>query len=241
MNSVIKYRLWLRRSSAAGGGFHMNSVMKYRLKAVAVFAVCCGAILLPAWAGAQEFKKVTDPDAVYRELRQNSERINSLEAQFREVKYLSYLKEPQKSSGRFVYEKKDKMRWEQVVPASYVILINGSSLRVNDGGKEKNVKSAGPVAGMVREMLLMMVNGDYQNSRGFEKELYQNSAHYLVVMKPLEKRLKQRFERLEMQFSKNGAGLRQLTFFEKGGDRQVMSFHDEKINGAINQALFTQF
>ncbi len=199
------------------------------------------AFFLPVLAAAQEFKKVAHPEPVYNELKNNSEKISSIQADFTEVKYVSYLKEPQKSSGRFAYEKKDKMRWEQKLPAPYVILIDGNSLRVSDNGKEKNVKAAGNVAGMIREMLMMIVNGDYQTSQGFEKELFQNMTSYLIVMKPLERRLKQRYEKLEMQFSKKTTGLKQLTFFEKGGDRHVMTFHDEKVNSAIDPLLFKQF
>jgi len=202
---------------------------------------CWLVFLFPIWTYAQDFERVADPSAVFRELKTYSDKVNSIHADFREIRYVSYLKEPQKSSGRFVYEKQDKMRWEQNVPAKYVILIDGSTLRVSEEGKEKNIKTAGSMAGMIREMLLMLVNGDYQTSKGFEKELFQNATEYRMVLKPLEKRLKQRYDRLEMQFSRSSLGLKQLTFYEKGGDRQVMTFLNEKINAPVDSRLFTQF
>ncbi len=199
------------------------------------------AMLYPAISNAQDYRKVARPDQVYAALKQRSEKVNTIQADFTEIRHVSYLKAPQKSSGRFYFEKKDRMRWEQTDPGRYVIMIDGSSLRVSEGGKEKNIRSAGHMTGMIRDMLLMIVRGDYQSGREFEKELLQNADRYRIVMTPVEKRLKQRYDRLEMQFSKSTMGLEELTFFEKGGDRQVLTFRNEKINTPFDPSLFTQF
>lgn len=199
------------------------------------------AMLNPAISNAQDYRKVTQPDQVFAALKQRSEKVNTIQADFTEIRHVSYLKEPQKSSGRFYFEKKDRMRWEQTEPGTYVIMIDGSSLRVSEGGKEKNIKSAGQMTGMIRDMLLMIVRGDYQSGSEFEKEVLQNADRYRIVLRPLGKRLKQRYERLEMQFSKPMMSLEELTFFEKGGDRQVMIFRNEKINIPFDSSLFTQF
>ncbi len=198
-------------------------------------------LFYPAVSGAQDYRKVDQPDRVYAALKQRSDKVNTIQADFTEIRHVSYLKSPQKSSGKFYFEKKDRMRWEQTDPGSYVIMIDGSSLRVSEGGKEKNIRSAGNMTGMIRDMLLMIVRGDYQSGREFEKELLQNADGYRIVMKPVEKRLKQRYDRLEMQFSKSTMGLEELVFFEKGGDRQVLTFRNEKINIPFDPSLFTQF
>lgn len=198
-------------------------------------------ILFPAICTAQDFEPVSDPIVVLEQLKSYTDKVNSIQADFEEVRYVSYLKEPQRASGRFIYQKQDKMRWEQQDPIPYIILIDGSSMRVSEDGKEKQIRAAGAMAGTIREMLLMLVNGNYQTHKGFEKEVFQNSKEYRMVLKPMEKRLKQRFDRLEMQFSKSTLGLRQLTFYEKGGDRQVMTFLNEKINVPVETRLFKQF
>lgn len=194
-----------------------------------------------AEANAQVFVKSSQPQVFYNELKRRSEGVSTISADFSEVRYASYLKEPFKSSGQFYYQKRDKMRWEQKKPSSYIILIDGDRLRVSEDGKEKNVKSAGGVASTIREMLLMMVNGDFQNHKGFEKEVLENAGKYRVVLTPQEKRLKQRYDKMELEFVKGTLGLSQLTFFEKGGDRQVMIFTNEKLNGPLSPSVFGQF
>ena len=203
--------------------------------------IFCFLILYPAISDAQDYRKVDQPDHVYAALKQRSGKVHTIQADFTEIRYVSYLKEPQKSSGKFYFEKKDRMRWEQTNPGSYVIMIDGSSLRVSEGGKEKNIKSAGQMTGMIRDMLLMIVRGDYQSGKEFEKELLQNATAYRMVMRPVEKRLKQRYDKLELQFSKSTLELEELIFFEKGGDRQVLAFRNEKVNVPFNSSLFTQF
>lgn len=190
---------------------------------------------------AQDFREVRQPESVFAELKRSSEKVSSIKADFNEVRHVSYLKDPQKSSGQFFYEKKDKMRWEQNKPSSYIILIEGNSLKVSEQGKEKNVKAAGGMVSLMREMLLMMVNGDFQANKGFEKGLFQNPSSYLVVLNPVDRKLKQRYDKLELLFSKDRLLLTQLTFFEKGGDKQVMTFSNERINGQIAPSLFKQF
>lgn len=198
-------------------------------------------MLYPGVGNAQDYRKVTQPEQVYAALKQRSEKVNTIQADFIETRYVSYLKAPQKSSGKFYFEKKDRMRWEQTDPGSYIIMIDGSSLRVSEGGKEKNIRSASHMTGMIRDMLLMIVRGDYQSGREFERELLQNADGYRMVMRPVEKRLKQRYEKLELQFSKSTMGLEELVFFEKGGDRQVLTFRNEKINIPFDPSFFTRF
>lgn len=198
-------------------------------------------MLWPGGVFAQGFKATATPEMVFSELRKNAAGVSSIQADFTEIRHASYLKEPQKSAGRFVYQKKNKMRWEQKVPSSYIILIDDNSLRVAENGTEKNMKAAGGMAGMVREMLLMMVNGDFQSNKGFEKKVFENNTEYQIVLTPVERRLKQRYDRLELNFLKSTLSLKQLAFFEKGGDKQLMTFHNEKVNDPVNLALFTAF
>jgi outer membrane lipoprotein-sorting protein len=206
-----------------------------------IFSCCAFVLTSFLRVHAQEFKRVDHPEPIFAALKANSEKVHTISADFAEVRYASYLKEPLKSSGQFFYQKKEQMRWEQQKPSSYIILINGNSLRISEQGKEKNIKSAGNMAGMIRETLLMMVSGDFQASKSFEKTVSHHAGNYLVTLTPLERRLKQRYDRLELLFSKSTLGLKQLTFFEKAGDKQVMTFSNEKVNASLAPTIFTQF
>lgn len=187
---------------------------------------------------AQDFKTVSDPEKVSAVLKKSSDAASSIQADFQEEKFLAVLKEPQKSSGVFYYQKNDKMRWEQRNPVKYVILINGDKLRVQEAGKVKNVAQAGRMAAQIKELMMSLVNGNFQDNKAFRQTISENSGSYLVTLVPVNKRLKNAYAKIDLLFGKSTLRLKELTFFQKDGDKSVMKFSNEKLNQPISESLF---
>lgn len=207
----------------------MNSIKALLLTVFALAAAC---------VQAQSFKPVANQEKVLAELRKTSQATTSIQASFTEEKYLAVLKEPEKSSGSFYYQQKDKMRWEQRTPSKYIILINGDRLRVQEGGKEKNVGQAGRMAAQIKELMIGLVNGDFQQNKGFSLACLESDDQYQILLTPVNRRLKNIYSKIAMTFSKSTLRLKELAFFEKGGDRSVMKFQQEKFNQPIADNLF---
>lgn len=207
----------------------MKSIRILIIMAVLVAAHC---------SQAQSFKPVANPEKVLAELRKTSQATTSIQASFTEEKYLAVLKEPEKSSGLFHYQQKDKMRWEQRMPSKYIILINGDKLRVQEGNKEKNVGQAGRMAAQIKELMIGLVNGDFQQNKGFSSGVLEDSDHYQIILTPVNRRLKNIYAKITMNFSKSSLRLKELSFFEKGGDKSIMKFQHEKFNQPIADHLF---
>jgi outer membrane lipoprotein-sorting protein len=190
---------------------------------------------------AQTFNPVANPEKVFTELRKASQGVNSVQASFTEEKYLSVLKEPERSTGIFYYKKNDKMRWEQKQPFKYVILVNGDRLRVQEAGKEKSVGQVGRIAAQIKELMIGLVNGDFQQNKAFTQTCAESGDQYMVVLTPVNRRLKNVYTKITMLFPKNTLRLKELSFFEKNGDKSVMKFSNEKIDQPITDGLFTDF
>jgi outer membrane lipoprotein-sorting protein len=205
-----------------------------RIKHIFIAFLCLWNFCLQA----QSFRPVANPGKVLAELRKISQATSSIQASFSEEKYLSVLKEPEVSSGVFFYQQKDKMRWEQRVPAKYVILINGDKLRVQEAGKEKNVAQAGRMAAQIKELMIGLVNGDFQQNRAFAQACLESDGQYLIELTPVNRRLKNVYTKISLVFSKSSLRLNELSFFEKGGDKSIMKFHNEKFNMDIKDSLF---
>ncbi|MBE9464073.1 outer membrane lipoprotein carrier protein LolA [Dyadobacter subterraneus] len=195
--------------------------------------------LLATTLFAQDFKPAANPDKILADLRKSSLATSSIQADFKEEKHLSFLKEPEKSSGVFYYKKEDQMRWEQQTPFKYVILINGEKLRVLDAGKEKNVGSAGKMAGQIKQVMLGLVNGDFQQSKAFTQVCMENADYYQITLTPTNKRMRNVYAKINLLFPRSTLRLKELTFFEKGGDKSVMKFQNEKFNQSIPETVFT--
>lgn len=204
-----------------------------------LFAFFCLTSLLNV--KAQSFKPATDPEKVFQELRKSSQTVNSIQASFSEEKHLSVLKGPEHSSGLFYYKKNDKMRWEQKLPIKHVILINGDRLRVQEAGKEKNVGQAGRIAAQIKELMIGLVNGDFQQNKAFSQSCQESESQYMVVLTPVNRRLKNVYSKITMVFPKNTLHLKELSFFEKNGDKSVMKFQNAKFNQPIDDSLFENF
>lgn len=197
------------------------------------------AVLMTAQlAMGQSFKPAASPEKVLAELRKTSQATTSIQASFTEEKFLAVLKEPERSSGLFYYQQKDKMRWEQRTPSKYIILINGDKLRVQEGNKEKNVGQAGRMAAQIKELMIGLVNGDFQQNKGFSSAVLEDGDEYQIVLTPVNRRLKNIYAKIVMNFPKSSLRLQALTFFEKGGDKSIMKFQQEKFNQPIAEHLF---
>lgn len=210
------------------------------MKSIKIAALLAISAITPI-VNAQSFRPVASQEKVLADLRKTSVATTSIQASFTEEKFLAVLKEPEKSSGLFYYQQKDKMRWEQRTPSKYIILINGDKLRIEEGGKEKNVGQAGRMAAQIKELMIGLVNGDFQQNKGFSINCMENDDQYLIVLTPVNRRLKNIYSKISMAFSKSSFRLKELSFFEKAGDRSVMKFQQEKFNQPIADHIFNAF
>lgn len=190
---------------------------------------------------AQEMKPIANTADFFNKLKTVSATTKSIKADFTEEKHLSYLKEPQKSSGIFCYEKQDKIRWEQKQPFQYIILINEDKIKIKENEKEKDVTAAKRMVNKIKELLLMLVNGSYLDSKTFNSTYFENKNEYIVVLVPTQKKMKSFFDKIQLSFSKNGLHLNELVFFEHSGDKSTMNFFKQTFNEEIKDEVFSKF
>ncbi len=203
-----------------------------RIKYIFLLLLVCNSIF------AQNFKPAANSAKILEDLRKSSQSAMSVQADFKEEKFMAVLKNPEQSTGVFYYKKADMMRWEQKKPGSYVILINGDKLRIREGGKEKNVASAGRMAAQMKDLMMGLVNGDFQQNKAFSQTCLESSDQYQIVLTPVNNRLKRMYSKINLVFPKSTLRLKELTFFEKGGDKSIMTFSNEKVNQPIPEAIF---
>lgn len=190
---------------------------------------------------AQEVKPMNDASEFLTKLKQTSISTQSIKADFTEEKFLSYLKEPHKSSGIFYYKKENKLRWEKVEPSSYIFLVNGDNVKIKENEKEKDVSSFNQAIGKIKELMLTLVNGEFQSSKAFTPVYFQNNEIYFIKLIPKNKKLATVFESIQLTFSKETMRLKELAFYEKSGDKSVMKFYNDVVNQDLPDQLFTNF
>lgn len=190
---------------------------------------------------AQEVKPMDDANEFLSKLKQTSLTTNSIKADFTEEKFLSYLKEPQKSSGIFYYKKENKMRWEKINPIQYVFLVNGNSVKIKENEKEKDISSFNQVIGKIKEMMITLVNGSFNSDKAYTPVYFFSENIYVVKLIPKNKRLASIFDNIQLTFSKKTMRLKELAFYEKSGDKSIMKFFNDTVNEELDDKLFTNF
>lgn len=195
-------------------------------------------ILFTVNSFCQERTKLEDPSTFKTKLLKQSKETKTIIADFTQEKHVSFMKEPQISSGKFYYEQHGKMRWEQKTPAEYVLLINEGEVRIKDAGKEKNIKGANKMMGKINKLMLGLINGEIFESTDFTSTYFTESNNYVIELTPKSKRLQSIFKTIELSFSNKTLRLKTLTFFEKSGDKSVMKFFNDNFNLSIKQSIF---
>jgi outer membrane lipoprotein-sorting protein len=186
-------------------------------------------------------KPLADEKEFISKLKETSLSTQTIKAEFTEEKFLSYLKEPVKSTGVFYYKKENKMRWEKNTPSKYVLLINGDKVKVKEEEKEKDVSSFNQVIGKIKEMMLTLVNGEFNSTKAYQPVYFSNDEIYVVKLLPKQKRLAAVFDYIQLTFSKKNMRLKELAFYEKSGDKSIMKFFNDSANEPLSEELFTKF
>ncbi|MES2629481.1 MAG: outer membrane lipoprotein carrier protein LolA [Bacteroidota bacterium] len=197
-------------------------------------------LLLAGGISAQNgFKPVKNQEAVLAELNKTAAETHTITADFTEEKTMAAFSKPQFGKGKFYYAEKDKLRWEQVSPFDYVIVINGKSLSIRENGKIKKISGGNRSLGRVSEFLLNMVQGNFRNDPKLPVKCFESSSQYLVELTPTNSPLGKIYKNLKLYFSKTDKRLQGIEFFEANGDRRTMKFFNQVYNKPVASTFFT--
>lgn len=198
-------------------------------------------LLITTAVSAQNPEPLADSKDFILRLKEQSQQNKTIKADFTEERYMSVLKEPQKSSGIFYYKKDNMLRWEKTAPSSYIFISADNKVKVRESDKVKDVSSVNQVISRIKDLMLTLVNGNFNDSKQFEPSYFQTAQSYIVKLKPRNKRMSNSFEYIQLSFNKKNMLLDELSFFEKSGDKNVMKFSNQRVNIPLADTLFTNF
>jgi outer membrane lipoprotein-sorting protein len=188
---------------------------------------------------AQDFKPVEDKSTFQNALKNSSEKVKSITANFSQIKYLSFMEEEVKSSGKFYFIKPDKVRWEYTSPTSYFIVINGNQLITFMNGKKTVIDaSKNKTFGEINKIMVGSINGEIANHPDFKSTLYESTSAYRLNLVPQSKALKEVMNEIIIWFDKGNMAVNQIKMLEASGDYSIISLADKNLNATISSDLF---
>ncbi|MFO7614933.1 MAG: outer membrane lipoprotein carrier protein LolA [Bacteroidales bacterium] len=184
-------------------------------------------------------KPVDDPAGLIEQASGFSQKTQSITSDFTQEKEMSFLEEKVTSTGKFYFQKENRLRWEYQKPYHYVIILNNNRIRIIDEGEVKDY-DAGSNRMFVEISGVMsgLVNGTLLQSDKFGQTWHEAAGYYRVVLLPKETMMKDFLAKIDLKLSKQDFSVDELKMFEKSGDYTLITFRNKKMNETIAADIF---
>lgn len=189
---------------------------------------------------AQQMRKINQMQEFDKRLSQETQTLQSIESDFSQTKYLDVLDEKVKSKGKFYYKKSNKIRMEYTSPINYLIVINGSKLKIVSDGKKNimNVNS-NKMMNEVQNMLTACTVGDLSKmSANYRLEYFEDAKSYLVKIKPISKTIQAYIASIQIYLDKKDMSVYKMILSETATNYTEYEFYNKKFNSLKNEAIF---
>ena len=157
--------------------------------------------------------------------------VARIRAGFRQTKHVALLKDPLVSTGRFTFERPDRVRWEMVTPEPLIVEIAGASLRAGPPGSVAEVE-AGPAVGLFRDLGGIFAGAsDYAGEQRFALAP-GTSGPWSFVLTPRDPSVARVIRAIDIELDPATGGPRRVAITESSGDRTEIELVDVVVERA---------
>lgn len=167
-----------------------------------------------------------------------SKTIQTIQCAFVQEKTSTLVSEKSVAKGIMLYQAPSKLRWEytELMPSTLILTEKNAVLLDKNGnktGNEKMLKQLG-------ELIISMINGKgIAQNRQFSSMFYEiNQTEMLVVLTPVQKRLKDMYQKIELKMDQKTMLANEIILHEKNGDFTHISFSNTILNSEISPSKF---
>jgi outer membrane lipoprotein-sorting protein len=218
-------------------------------KIVIIFAVFCFVLSASFMVFAQENQPPQEPvkeplkgkAGAFARIEKTVSTINAVASEFRQERRLAMLKEPVVSTGRFYYEKPDKLRWEFISPEPSGFLVNGKLAKQWKG--KGNITEAfdlqqNLLIRAIVDQLLAWTKADFAwiEQRYVISVVKENPIVLKLV--PRSSKEKKYIDHILISFEADTHYTNAVDIIEKGGDSTRLTFFNMLINNSPKKELF---
>ncbi|WP_291587044.1 outer membrane lipoprotein carrier protein LolA [Bacteroides sp.] len=190
---------------------------------------------------AQQMKPINNLREFEKRLSNEAQTVQSIESEFTQAKYLDIFDEKVISKGKFYYQKSNKICMEYARPMNYLIVINGSKLKiVSDGKKSIMNLSSNKMMNQMQDMLTACMIGDLSKMTANYQLEYQEDAHYyLVKIKPVSQAIRAYIASIQIYLDKKDMSVYKLRLSETDTNYTEYEFYNKKFNSLKDETKFS--
>jgi len=210
--------------------------------------VLCAGIFSAFAQGEMKPMNDSDVNAFKKKMEAEAKKVNSIESDFTQIKHIAAMAGDITSTGKFYYQKEDKVSLDYTTPVKYQIVINGSKIKMVSNGKTNvfDVASNGLMKEM-KDVLSASMTGNLQAMTGnYKLEYFQDSKEYLVKIFPLNDAAKAIIDEVNIYLDKNDLSVTRLRMVEASKDKKAKDkdyteyqFSNKKLNVDIPASRFS--
>ena len=189
---------------------------------------------------AQSMKKLAQTRDFEARLAREAQTIQSIESDFTQVKYLDILDEKVISKGKFYYQKSNKICMDYAQPINYLIVINGSRLKIVADGKKSIMNlSSNKMMNQMQDMITACMVGDLTKmSADYKLEYFENTSYYLVKITPVNKAIQAYVSGIEIYLDKKDMSVHKLRLSETATNYTEYEFYNKRFNALKDESKF---
>jgi len=187
-----------------------------------------------------QYKLVPNVSSFKSEFAIASSKMNSISADFTQVKTLTLLSEKLTSKGKFYFQKENFVRMEYTTPYQYLMVINGSKVSIKDGNKTSTMSGrSNKMFQQINQLMMDCMRGAVFDNKNFSVRLFEDAQTYLAEMTPITSQMASLFKKVNVIMKKGSFVVGQVQMFEPSGDYTSMNYSNQKINVPLADALFS--
>jgi outer membrane lipoprotein-sorting protein len=179
------------------------------------------------------------PESFKKSFAQATGTTESIQSDFNQEKSLTMLSEKINSTGKFWYQKKDKLRMEYIKPYSYLMILHAGKIYIKEGQKENSVSAgSNKVFQQVNRILMDCVSGSMLDNPDFQSRIWENPGSFLVELLPLAKNLKELYKSINIVIDKKDFTATAIEMIEISGNKTIIRFKNKELNAHIPDSVF---
>lgn len=187
----------------------------------------------------EKYQLLSNTSEVEKNIKEASEKLKTLQANFTQDKNLTFLDEIIQSKGRFVFQSPNSVRWEYTEPYLYLIIIDNGIITIKDEQKTNKVEMASnPIFKQINNLMLSTVKGDILLNTDFESKVYENNNSYKIELQPKDNNMKEFISEINLILDKKNLTVISIKMIEPMGDYTFITFKNKILNEIIPKNSF---
>ena len=189
----------------------------------------------------QEMQPIADTAAFEKALKDAAAKIESVESNFRQEKYMKVFSDKMTSTGMFYYRKPNKISLQYNKPMQYAVTINGDKLQTVTAGKKTTVnlgsnKMMGQMKGLIEAS---MIGNIAALDKEYDLHYFQSPTEYFVRITPSSQSVKAYIKEIGIAFDKKTMSVKRLRMMENNDDYTDYIFTNPHYNTLHSDEKFT--